>query len=126
MTDTYKNEAEEYPEVFRYYKADAGTLQSMLKAIDAGQHAVFGIFEYVDHAGHVFGYSHRNLFYTKALERAEAAAAQLIAAARAREAQYSEDWLIIIASDHGGYGFDHFGPGLMESTTFFAADQGIF
>lgn len=126
LTDTYRDEAAEYPGVFQYRGNDADTLKSMLGAIDEGQDAVFGIFEYVDHAGHVTGYSADSPFYQKALERAEAGAARLIEAARARERQYGEDWLIIIATDHGGYGFDHFGPGLMESTTFFAANQAIF
>jgi len=126
LTDTYKDEAAVYPEVFLYCDNDEGTLGAMLGAIEEGQDAVFGTFEYVDHAGHITGYSARSSFYRKAMERAEEAAARLTAAARAREEAYGEDWLIVIASDHGGYGFDHFGPGLMESTTFFAANKGMF
>jgi len=125
-TQTYRLEAAGFPEVFRYCRNDAGTLISMREAIEAGQHAVFGTFEYVDHAGHLTGYAARSPFYQKAMGKAEAAAAELIAAARAREIQYGEDWLILIVSDHGGYGFDHFGSSLMESTTFFAANKKIF
>lgn len=125
-TKSYYNEALVFPEAFLYCEDDAGTLASMLAGIEGGQHAVFGIFEYADHAGHLTGYFARSPFYKKAMARAEAAAAQLIGAAQAREKQYGEDWLILIASDHGGYGFDHFGPGLMESTSFFAANKMIF
>jgi len=87
---------------------------------------VFGIFEYADHAGHVTGYSTRIPGYMRAMERAQADAGTLIEAVRERMALYGEDWLIIAASDHGGLGFDHRGPTLMESTTFFASNKAIF
>ena len=126
LTKSYYNEASMLCKTFLYCNDDAGTLESMRWAFEEGQHAVFGIFEYTDHAGHITGYAARSPFYKTAMEQAEAAAARLIGAARAREEEYGEDWLIIIASDHGGYGFDHFGPSLMESTTFFAANKAIF
>ena len=87
---------------------------------------MFGIFEYADHAGHVTGYSTRIPGYMRAMERAQADAGTLIEAVRERMALYGEDWLIIAASDHGGLGFDHRGPTLMESTTFFASNKAIF
>jgi len=123
---TYINEAEEYPEVFRYNRDDAGTAEAMLRALNEGQDAVFGILEYTDHEGHLSGYSHRNPRYMRALEQAEADAARLIEAAQARMERYPEDWLIIIASDHGGFWLDHHGTTPMESTTFFASNQMIF
>ena len=125
-TETYKHEAEKFPGVFRCCADDAGTLDSMLEAVEAGQDAVFGILEYTDHAGHSMGYSAGSPFYKKAMKDAEAAANELIAAAQAREEQYGEDWLIVITTDHGGYGFDHIAHSLMETTTFIAANKAIF
>jgi len=126
LTASYKLEAEEYPAIFQYCEDDAGTLESMCRAIEEGKDAVFGIFEYADHAGHITGYSTRSTAYMRAMERGQAGAGVLIAAARERMALTGEDWLIIVASDHGGLGFDHHGPTLMESTTFFASNKVVF
>ena len=126
LTASYRLEAGEYPDTFQYCGDDAGTLSSMLRAIDEGKDAVFGIFEHADHAGHITGYSTRIPGYMRAMESAQADVGALVAAARERMDLYGEDWLIIIASDHGGLGFDHRGPTLMESTTFFMSNQVIF
>jgi len=126
LTASYRHEAEEYPSVFHHCENDVDTLSSMLRAIAGGRDAVFGILEHADHAGHLVGYSTRIPGYMQAMDRAQADAGALIEAARERMALHGEDWLIIVASDHGGLGFDHRGTSLMESTIFFASNKAIF
>ena len=126
MTKSYRHEAELLPGVYRYCDDDRETAASMLRAIEAGEDAVVGSSEYTDHAGHASGYSMRSAPYKKAIAKADADAARLIAAAQAREEPHGEDWLIVITSDHGGIGKKHGGPSMMESTTFFAANKAVF
>ncbi|MCL2106923.1 MAG: hypothetical protein FWH26_07720 [Oscillospiraceae bacterium] len=126
LTDSYQNEAAEYPEIFQYCNSDDDTFASMLKAIEAGSDAVFGILEYTDHAGHATGYSTGNRRYMEAMEQAEKSAALLIEAAQARMEEFGEDWMIVIASDHGGFINGHYAPTLMETTTFFACSKPVF
>jgi len=123
---SYKHEAREYPEIFQTCKNDAGTLTSMLAAIEGGSDAVFGIFELPDSTGHATGFSIRMPRYMRAMERMQADAKALIEAAQERAALHGEDWLIIVASDHGGLGFAHKGISMMEMGTFFAANKAIF
>ena len=122
----YRLEAEESPALFDFARTDAGTVSSMLEAIENGYDAIFGSLEHTDRWGHITGFHHNNPFYRRAFATAEADAARLIAAAQVRAQAYGEDWLIIIASDHGGIGTDHGGTSLMENTTWFASNQAIF
>jgi len=122
----YRHEMERAPELFDHARNDAGTLASMLNAIESGYDAVFGSLEHTDMWGHITGFHHNNPFYMRAFARAERDAERLIAAVQARAAAYDEDWLIIIASDHGGLGTDHGGASLMESTTWFASNRAVF
>jgi len=122
----YHHEMERAPELFDFSRNDVGTVVSMLDAIESGYDAVFGSLEHTDTWGHITGYHHRNPFYMRAFSRAECDAARLISAVQARVEVYGEDWLIILASDHGGIGINHGGTSLMESITWFASNRGIF
>lgn len=125
-TDTYKLEAEDYPDAFIYCKDDTGTVDSMLQGIEAGYDAVFGTIEHTDHAGHTTGYSSTSETYMQAVKDCETDAAQLVAAAQTRAQTHGEDWMIIITTDHGGFVRQHYDDTLMETTTFFACNKAIF
>ncbi|MCL2445607.1 MAG: hypothetical protein FWD06_02420 [Oscillospiraceae bacterium] len=125
-TVNFRHEMAQFPTLFDFARGDAGTIASMLDAIESGYDAVLGSLEAVDTWGHITGYHYNNPFYHRAFARNETAAVRLIAAAQARADAYGEDWLIILLSDHGGIGTDHGGTTLMENTVWFASNQRIF
>lgn len=79
---------------------------------------VFAIYEDTDSAGHDFGFSFNNPVYKEGFTTQDAYAYELIKAIEARETYDSEDWLIIVTSDHGGFGTDHGGASIQERMTF--------
>ncbi|MCQ2463451.1 MAG: alkaline phosphatase family protein [Clostridia bacterium] len=83
---------------------------------------IFSIFEFCDHVGHDTGFNLRNPDYTGAFADAEADAMQIIAAIEARETYETEDWLILITSDHGGYNSAHGAMSIQERMTFIASN----
>ncbi|MDX2148679.1 MAG: alkaline phosphatase family protein [Planctomycetota bacterium] len=63
---------------------------------------IFLHFDEVDGAGHANGFSPTVPNYLAAIERTDTYAGQVLAAVRARPSYASEDWLVIVTSDHGG------------------------
>jgi predicted AlkP superfamily pyrophosphatase or phosphodiesterase len=123
---TYKNEVSIAPKTFIYCDDDLHTLESMRKSLKNGYKAVFGIFEHCDHEGHNSGFSTKNIEYMEALAKSEDFAKILINDIKKSPSYENEDWLIIIASDHGGKKRVHGGKSKMESTVFFASNKKIF
>ncbi len=81
------------------------------------------IYEGTDGAGHTFGFSYDNPCYKAGFELNEKLAYSAIEAIEGRETYESEDWLIIITSDHGGFGTGHGGPSIQERMIFVAANK---
>jgi|AGTN01.2.fsa_nt_gi Uncharacterized proteins of the AP superfamily len=129
--DTYKDEiasakANNYPADYNLVKNNKALFNAMnSKIASSAERAIFGIFEECDHAGHSTGFTVRNPAYTKGLDEAESYAMRLIDSVEARPTYDSEDWLIIITTDHGGNYLSHGGETVMESTTFFAINKKI-
>jgi len=121
----YTDEYAAKPYMFCFGNDDDATVNSMLTAISGGMRAVFGILEYTDKAGHMNGFNPKNANYKKAFQKAELAADKLINAVFARPTYEEEDWMIIIASDHGGYFNGHESHNLPTTTTFFAVNKKI-
>jgi hypothetical protein len=63
----------------------------------------------VDHAGHATGFSPDNPAYIEAIEFHDGHTGELLDTILARETIADEDWLIVIATDHGGRSTSH-GP----------------
>ena len=63
----------------------------------------------VDETGHHVGFSTKEPKYIAALETADVQVGTVVAAARARKTHKSEDWLVIVCTDHGGVGKHHGG-----------------
>ena len=84
---------------------------------------IFTIFEYCDHDGHYYGFWNDTPEYAAAFEKSNAAGVRLIEAVRARETYETEDWLILITSDHGGYVRGHGGSTLMERMMFIVTNK---
>ncbi len=79
---------------------------------------VFIIYEDTDSAGHDFGFTYNNPVYKDAFKTEDAYGYEVIKAIEARETYDTEDWLIIVTSDHGGVGTGHGGPDIQERMTF--------
>ncbi len=79
---------------------------------------VFIIYENTDSAGHDFGFTYNNPVYKDGFNTEDAYGYEVIKAIEARETYETEDWLIIVTSDHGGVGTGHGGPSIQERMTF--------
>ena len=79
---------------------------------------VFIIYEDTDSAGHDCGFSFNNSVYKDGFNTEDAYGLEVIKAIEARDTYETEDWLIIVTSDHGGFGTDHGGPSIQERMTF--------
>ena len=84
---------------------------------------VFIIYEDTDSAGHNFGFSFNNPIYKNAFSRENAYGYEVIKAIESRETYAAEDWLIIVTSDHGGFGTGHGGESIQERMTFVAMNK---
>lgn len=79
---------------------------------------VFIIYENTDSAGHDFGFSFNNPVYKDEFRTEDNYGCEVIKAIEARETYATEDWLIIVTSDHGGIKGGHGGPSIQERMTF--------
>ncbi len=79
---------------------------------------VFIIYEDTDSAGHDYGFTYNNPVYKDGFRTEDAYGYEVIKAIEARETYNSEDWLIIVTSDHGGISTNHGGASIQERMTF--------
>ena len=84
---------------------------------------IFAIYEGTDHAGHSFGFSTNNPIYDVGFRINDVLAYRTINAIENRDTYDTEDWLIIITSDHGGFGTGHGGPTIQERMTFIVTNK---
>lgn len=106
---------------------DDGTKAAVLNNVKGENCAdfVFAIFEYPDHIGHDKGFSIYNKYYPNAFYDAEATGLEVINTIKARSTYAQEDWLILIASDHGGNALGHGNSSIMERMTFVVSNKDI-
>ncbi len=102
---------------------DNGTFASTLADVQNADCTdfIFTIFEYPDHAGHDTGFCIENPEYAAAFRENDAQCKLIIDAIESRETYETEDWLIILTSDHGGYNTGHGFLTLQERMTFIVA-----
>ena len=86
---------------------------------------IFVIYEPTDSTGHNYGFTINNPKYKEAFNTADQYGFETIDAIKARTTYDTEDWLIIITSDHGGIGTDHGGASIQERMTFIVANKEI-
>lgn len=85
---------------------DDGVATTTAEAIAAGTHHLHVLhLDDVDHAGHATGFSADNPDYLAAIEAQDARLGTLLAAIDARSA--TDDWLVVVTTDHGGEDTDH-------------------
>lgn len=85
---------------------------------------VFVQLDEVDHQGHVAGFSPIVPEYATAVETVDAQIDEMVAAIRARGTYATEDWLVLVTTDHGGSGHLHGLQSDEERTIFIIASGG--
>jgi len=85
--------------------------------------AMFVQLDEVDHAGHEFVYSVNSEKYLAAIEKADTLVGKMISAIQNRKNYTSENWLVLVSTDHGGSEKGH-GKDIPEHTTIFYIANG--
>ncbi len=108
------------PVTFNKCDDDKASHQAVLEEIadEACADFIFVIYEPTDSTGHGKGFSFNNPKYKESFLNADAYGYETIEAIKNRETYETEDWLIIITSDHGGIKTDHGGDSIQERMTF--------
>lgn len=112
---------------FRRAFFDTGTKRNIisdLKKKDCTDF-IFSTLEYTDHQGHNTGFGPTNPKYVSAFRDAESTGVDIIDTIKARSTYNTEDWLILITTDHGGFGTGHGGPSIEERITFIVSNKEI-
>lgn len=106
-------------------KNDKGTAAAITADVSAKDCTdfIFSTFEYCDHAGHQTGFY--NSRYDNGFRNADKTAEEIIDTIYARESFDTEDWLIVITSDHGGIGRNHGGASIQERYTMIVVNKDI-
>lgn len=106
------------------YSLETATDQEMVTAAvshlsSTDPDVLFVHFDDVDHAGHGYGYSVDEPHYMSAIEGVDTGIGSIVSAIQNRPNYASEDWQIVITTDHGGIGNGHGGQSIDERTIFF-------
>lgn len=110
---------------FNYCTEDVASALTAIKDIrqDDCSDFIFAIYEGTDHAGHKFGFSTNNPIYESGFKLNDVLAYMTLEAVESRDTYATEDWLIIITSDHGGYGKNHGGSSMQERIVFIVTNK---
>lgn len=108
------------PVTFTKCDNDEASHKAVLEEIadEACSDFIFVIYEPTDSTGHGKGFSFNNPKYQEAFAKQDAYGYEAIQAIKARETYETEDWLIIVTSDHGGIGTGHGDASIQERMTF--------
>lgn len=110
---------------FNYCLEDTASARTVIKNLkqDDCSDFIFAIYEGPDHAGHAFGFSTNSPIYEAGFRLNDILAYRTLNAIENRETYESEDWLIIITADHGGYGTGHGDKSIQERMTFIICNK---
>lgn len=99
--------------------------KSIQKTAAEDPDVIFFTFEHTDHAGHATGFGNQNEEYIQGCKDADSWGYNIIKTIEARSTYDTEDWLIIISTDHGGTGLSHGGQSVFERSTWLACNKQI-
>lgn len=86
---------------------------------------IFALYESTDEYGHATGYHPDNEAYMNAFAFEDAEAQQIVDAIKARPTYDTEDWLIIMSTDHGGFNHSHGYCMAMERYTYIVCNKEV-
>jgi predicted AlkP superfamily pyrophosphatase or phosphodiesterase len=132
--DVSLNYEEKAHGVLDYDRYDTAATQRTVEELQEGNPDwLFLYLGQVDVAGHTHGFHPSVPQYIEAIERADKLVGQALAALKSRSSRASEDWLVIVVSDHGGKGLNHGGghnsPEILNSFLIVSGDaakRGMF
>lgn len=106
---------------------DNGTFKNVKEDISSADCSdfLFCIFEQCDHAGHQTNFTPDNFGYAAGFEKNDEYAYDILEQIKNRPTYDSEDWLIIITTDHGGYLDGHGGATKQERYTFIITNKDL-
>ena len=115
------DDAATYYQILKYVAKPAGEKKTAQEDPDC----MFFTLEFADHAGHDTGYGNNNDDYVQACKDADAYGYSIIKTIEARSTYDTEDWLIVISTDHGGTHTGHGGQTPFERMTWIACNKSI-
>lgn len=112
-------------EAFFNLDDDAKLFEHMKKRISSNDDFILGIFENPDANGHSHGFGDKNYRYVSGICNLDRISFDLLKEIKKRKNFENEDWLIVIASDHGGHGIRHGTQNIQDRTTFLALSKPV-
>lgn len=103
---------------------DTGMRDYILDRMAQGDDIICGIFHNIDTAGHNYGFG-ISTQYKAAVMNCDMYANSILNAIEEREKNHNEEWLVVMANDHGGLGTGHGAQTLEERTTWIATNKGF-
>lgn len=110
-----------YYQILKYVANPEG----MEKTEQEDPDVIFFTLEHGDHAGHGTGFGNQNEDYVQACKDADSWGYNIVKTIEARSTYETEDWLIIISTDHGGTGTSHGGQSIFERMTWLSCNKQI-
>lgn len=110
-----------YYQILKYVSKPEGTEKTATQDPDV----IFFTLEFTDHEGHNTKFGNQNENYKKACVDADFYGYSIIKTIEERATYNEEDWLIIIATDHGGTEYGHGGQTNYERMTWLACNKPI-
>ena len=104
---------------------DSAARDYVLHCINAADDIVCGLYDSIDAMGHMFEFSPNCAEYANAAMTCDTFTYQILQEIDRREAEMNEEWLVILANDHGGIRKGHGGQTLQERTTWIATNKPI-
>ncbi len=104
---------------------DSAARDYVLHCINRGDDIVCGLYDSIDAMGHMFEFSPNCAEYANAAMTCDTFTYQILQEIDRREAEMNEEWLVILANDHGGIRKGHGGQTLQERTTWIATNKPI-
>ncbi|MGN0458644.1 MAG: alkaline phosphatase family protein [Eubacterium sp.] len=126
--NTYKNEIEfaqskGLNQFYFKFETDEELFNNLKERIQSADDFIFGIFENPDINGHGTGFGDGNYRYVSGVCNLDRLSYKLLKEIKSRKTFEEEDWLVVIASDHGGHSTRHGTQSITDRTTFLALSK---
>lgn len=104
---------------------DLSVRDYVLSRISKDDDIICGLYDSIDGAGHSYEFSPKCNKYVNAAAICDNYTYQILNVIEEREKKFNEEWLIVLANDHGGIKKGHGGQSLEERTTWIATNRPI-
>lgn len=113
------------PYYFYKLETDEELHNHLIQRIESDDDFIFGIYENPDYNGHDTGFDDCNYRYVSGVCNLDRISYYLLETIKKRKSFDKEDWLVLIASDHGGHSTRHGTQKIEDRTTFLALSKPI-